>query len=259
MLKKIMLAQTILLFVVVSGFSLTTTEKKPVPSPWNESMAEASANRIKPPVGEVTPVYWVDEIPVIDGIFGEWEGFDGPTTRVVVLGSSHDPKDGEARFVLKTDGSTLFIYSRVTDDIVNENKLSGSMAWRGDSVEMFIGIDTSSHKKYKMTDNQIRLVPVSKDDPFAFEVSINDVTKTSQVSAAFSYNEDGYEVEAAIPLSILMIKELKPGQKIKCEFQLNDADDTERDRLVHWMSEKDDPWNDASVWGKGQVVKKGEE
>lgn len=258
MLKKIMLAQTIGLFVLVAGFSLTTTEKKPVPAPWDQSMAEAAGVRIKPPVGEVATIYWANEAPVIDAEFSEWAGLEGVKTRVVVLGAGHDPVDGEASFVVKTDGTTLFVYANVTDDLVNENKLPGSMAWRGDSVEMFIGTDTSTHNKFKIGDNQIRFVPVSKSDNFAFEIAINDVAKTSQTSAAFVYNDKGYELEAEIPLSILQIKELKLGQKVKCEFQLNDADETERDRLVHWMSERDDPWNDPSVWGKGLIVEQGE-
>ena len=63
-----------------------------------------------------------------------------------------------------------------------------------------------------------------------------------------------YEIEASLPLSLLEIDGLKPGQEVRCDFQINDADETERDRMVHWMSTGDTPYFDPSVWGKGKVV-----
>jgi hypothetical protein len=39
------------------------------------------------------------------------------------------------------------------------------------------------------------------------------------------------------------------------EFQINDADDgKERSRLVHWMSQEDKTYMDASTWGDGKVI-----
>lgn len=96
--------------------------------------------------------------------------------------------------------------------------------------------------------------PRNSSDPFDTELSINDITQNANTETAVVFTDSGYELESAIPLEMLQIEELKKGQKIKCEFQINDADSTERDRLVHWMSEHDDPWHNASVWGRGQVT-----
>ena len=55
--------------------------------------------------------------------------------------------------------------------------------------------------------------------------------------------------------SLLSIKKLKPKQKVRGDFQINDADDgKERSRLIHWNSGKDNTYVDASSWGDGLVV-----
>ena len=75
------------------------------------------------------------------------------------------------------------------------------------------------------------------------------------IKAAIVYGDAGYRIEAAIPVSLLNAKPLKNGQKVRLEFQINDADGgKERSRLVHWMSEKDAAYMDASTWGDGRVV-----
>lgn len=252
---KFMFASTFVAALLLLSSCLTTTEKRIMAPPWTPTVADEAALKIKPPIDEIVPVYWDESEQIIDGKFEEWENLTGPVTRVVVFGSYHDPEDAEAGFVLKTDGKTLYIYSNITDDVVNENELQGSMAWRSDSVEIFFGTDTSIHTGFRMSDNLIRIVPKNRLDPFDYELSINDISQNTKTEAAIVFTEKGYELEMAIPLNILQIESLKPGQKIKCEFQINDADTTERDRLVHWMSEHDDPWYDASVWGRGQVTK----
>lgn len=233
--------------------------------PWIPAEPVMSESEVAnlPDQDTIVPVYFSEEdVPVIDGDFSEWQGLDGPLTRLAVFGGSHVPEDAEAFFVLRTDGVNLFVYARVTDDLTHENFLPGSLAWRGDTVELFIGTNTSRHKKYLLGDNQLRLVPRSKDLPETDVVSNQRTIEASSVDSSkgeifaswTSYNENGYEIESAIPLSLLMIDELKLNQKIRCDFQVNDADETERDRMIHWISNKDTPWFDPSVWGNGRVV-----
>lgn len=254
----VFMSSCLTMFDSFMGSCFTMTEKEPIPSPWTPDMVDKAAAKIKPPVDEIVPFYLVDKGPEIDGDFMEWQGLVGAVTKIVVLGSVHDPMDVEASFFLKTDGENLFVYVSVIDDIPNENGLSGSMAWRGDSVEVFLGTDTSTHDKFKIGDNHIRIVPKNMLDPFDYELSINDISKVEKTSAAVIFTETGYEIEASIPLKLLQIQELKEGQNLKCEFQVNDGDNAERDRLVHWMSETDNPWSNPSVWGRGIVVKKEE-
>ena len=253
-------------FLTVLSGCVTSYPKHVMDPPWipAESAAEDGGVGMRPDPDTQVPVYFSKtDVPVIDGTFDEWSGLDGPLTRLVVYGGGHVPEDAEAFFVVRTDGINLFIYSRVSDDLPHENFLPGSMAWRADTPEIFFGTATAKHRKYQKGDNQIRLVPRSKEDMMEVDIVINQRTVGAYMTsgqegaifaAAAKYSDSGYEIEAAIPLSLMMIDELKPGRKVRCDFQINDADETERDRMVHWMSEKDTPWFDPSVWGNGIVV-----
>lgn len=136
------------------------------------------------------------------------------------------------------------------------NKFPVAQAWRGDSIEFFFGTDTSNHKFYKNTDKRVRIVPTNKANKFAYEIGINDVAvQSTEIKVAVVFNDTGYEIEAALPFSLMNIKELKVGQKIRADFQINDADGgKERTRLIHWNSPKDNTYLDASSWGDGKVV-----
>ncbi len=193
--------------------------------------------------------------PPIDGTVQDWDGLKGSSPQVFVFGGYKGPQDPSAVFVLRSDNRKLFIYAEVIDSIANENELPAPIAWRNDSVEIFIGTDTRSHVNFAPGDNQIRLVPVSRKNIHAIGVSVNDliVDTEKDVEGAVVYTDKGYRIVAAIPLRLLRIKGFKPGQPIRCEFQINDATTGERENLVHWKSKKDDPYCDASAWGDGVV------
>ena len=245
----------VLLAALLFTGCLSTTAKRTMPPPWVP--AEGEAQHRLPPVGEVAPLFYLSEAPVIDGSFDEWDGLVSAEPWVSVYGGGHVPDDASAVFALATDGTALYIYSDVTDDQPNENPLSPAMAWRNDSVEIFVGTETGRHQRFAYSDSQIRIVPVSRDDITAYSLAINDVDYSEQTDARVVFSENGYTIEAVIGLDLLRIERLQPGQKVRVEFQINDGDETERDRLVHWMSEKDDPWFDPSVWGDGEVVDAG--
>ena len=232
---------------------LTTTARRPVPPPWVPPTGDAV--ELEPPVGVVVPVYWMpDNPPEIDGEFGEWDGLETADPYVSVYGGGHEPDDASGRFVVATDGDVLYLFAEIVDDQPNENPLTPAMAWRNDSVEFFFGVITGRHRTFQEGDNQIRVVPVNRDDPFEYSLAINDVDMTRQSLGAAAFTEQGYTVEAAVDLALLRIESLREGQDVRVEFQINDGDETERDRLVHWMSENDDPWFDPSVWGDGRIV-----
>ena len=255
-----------LVLVLLTMACVTNYPKVTMDPPWIPEATASSeeGESIRPAADAKVPIFFSQEdVPAIDGDFDEWAGLDGPITRLAVYGGGHDPADAEAFFVLRTDGVNLYIYSRTTDDVPNVNYLPGSMAWRGDTPEVFFGTSTSKHKKYTSGDNQLRIVPRSKENPMEVDIVINqrtayegmlDAPEGALLSAAARYFDDGYEIEASIPLSYMEINGLKVGQKVRCEFQVNDADATERDRMVHWMSDKDSPWFDPSVWGNGVVI-----
>lgn len=237
---------------------LTTTEKKIIDPPWRPA-AETASNGIssKPPIGQIAPVFYSkDKIPAIDGSFDEWAGLDGVHTRVMVYGGLFNQANTDSLFVVRTDGINLYLYADVTDDSPNANALPAPQAWRGDSIEFFFGTDTMYHTFYKNTDKRIRIVPKSKTNKFSYDVSINDVSiQNDEIKVAIAFSETGYKVEACVPLSQMNVKSLKIGQKVRLECQINDADfGKERSRLLHWMSQKDVSYMDASTWGDGKVV-----
>lgn len=257
-MKRILIKTVLLSVVCMLASCLTTTEKKIMPPPWKPSAESAAAGTTnKPPVGQIAPVYFSkDKLPAIDGDFAEWEGLKGVNTRVMVYGGLFNPANTDGNFILRTDGPNLYIYANISDDSPNVNPLPAAQAWRGDSVEFFFGTETLYHTFYKNTDRRVRIIPKSKTNKFAYDISFNDVSSPSdEIKVAVVYSETGYKVEAKIPLSLLNSKPLKMGQKVRCEFQINDADNgKERGRLVHWMSEKDVSYMDASTWGDGKVV-----
>ncbi len=244
---------------------LTITEKQIIPPPWRPAPVEGVEGFDgKPPIGQIAPVYFsTTEVPQIDGNFSEWEGLKGVYTRVMVYGGLFNPKNSDGHFVVRTDGENLYLFADITDDDPTVNPFPAPQAWRGDSIEFFFGTDTSPHKFYSGTDKRMRFVPKSKSNPRQVEISINDQTVSiPDLQAAFVYSDTGYRLEAKIPLSALNNNPLKMGQKVRMEFQINDADEgKERSRLVHWMSQEDKSYMDASTWGDGKVQalsKKGE-
>ncbi|OQX29637.1 MAG: hypothetical protein B0D92_02645 [Spirochaeta sp. LUC14_002_19_P3] len=260
-----------ILFVCIATFTalagcVTNYPKAVMEPPWvpaEPAGGEGEAEGRPDPDTQVPVYFSSSDLPLIDGNFSEWGGLDGPLTRLAVYGGRHVPEDAEAFFVLRTDGVNLYIYCRASDDITHENFLPGSMAWRGDTPELFFGTALGKHKKYQTGDNQIRLVPRSKENMENVDIVVNQRTVdgymvSGQEGAVFGaaavYSETGYQIEAAIPLSLLSIDALAPGRKVRLDFQINDADETERDRMIHWMSDKDTPWFDPSVWGDGIVV-----
>ena len=199
--------------------------------------------------------YSSSKSPVIDGEFKEWDGLDGIHVRRMVYGGVFNPENTDGLFKVRADDNFLYIFADILDDQPQENNFPAPQAWRDDSIEFFFGTDTGYHTFYKNTDHRIRIVPQSKKNKFAYDVGVNDVSMNGSIKAAVVYSEHGYKIEAAVPFSLLSIKKLKPKQKVRGDFQINDADDgKERARLIHWNSSKDNTYVDASSWGDGIVV-----
>jgi hypothetical protein len=199
-------------------------------------------------------VLYLGDPPVIDGDFSDWVGLQGSTTNVIVFAGQRKPDEGIGFFILRSDNKDLYIYADVHDLKPREVDLPAPIAWRDDSVEIYIGVVTAPHDRYAKDDNHIRIVPVSKQDIFAFDLSVNDVGVAERCSAAVVYKPDGYTIEARIPLELLLIKKFAINQPIRLEFQVNDAAKVERDRLTHWKSPRDDPYYDPKSWGDGVVL-----
>lgn len=200
-------------------------------------------------------IYLGTTAPTIDGQDDDWAGLLGTSPRVWTFGGAKAPGDPGGVFVLRSDNKNLYILADITDSVANENELPAPLAWRNDSVEIMVGIDTSNHTKYVKTDAQIRLVPVSRTAERTFAASVNDriVDTERDVKGVTTYTDRGYRIEAKIPFRLLGWKELAVGQAIRAEFQINDGNSGERENMLHWRSKYDVTYYNPSVWGDGVV------
>ena len=241
--------------ILITSFTscLAINAKKIIEPPYyppEEAFADAGEKE-----KNFTVYYSSSKSPVIDGEFKEWEGLDGIHVRRMVYGGMFNPENTDGLFKVRADDAYLYIYADIIDDQPQENKFPAPQGWRDDSIEFFFGTDTGYHTFYRNTDHRVRIVPQSKANKTAYDVSLNDVSMNGSIKAAIVYSETGYTIEAAVPFSLLSIKKLKPKQKVRGDFQINDADDgKERSRLIHWNSGKDNTYVDASSWGDGVVV-----
>lgn len=252
-MKKINLFILSVCSVFCFASCLTVNAKKIVEAPY---IPEAQ-DIVEVTVEKEFPIYYSKEsLPVIDGEFDDWDGLEGIHVRTMVYGGTFNPDNADGHFVYRTNGSTLFLFADITDDDPRTNAYEIAQAWRGDSIEIFFGTDTSSHKFYKPTDVRVRIASNSEEDINDVNISFNDVlTVNPEIQVAYVFDERGYKIEAAIPLSLLGGKEIKLNQKVRGDFQINDADGgKERIRLIHWNSRADNTYLDASSWGNGRVV-----
>ena len=255
MKKQTLLCAGLISGVLMTLFSscLTVHAKKIIEAPYlpPEEAFESAGEQEK----NFKVYYSSSKSPVIDGDFKEWEGLDGVKVRRMVYGGMFNPQNTDGLFKVRADDAFLYIYADITDDDPQENTFPAPQGWRDDSIEFFFGTDTGYHTFYKNTDHRVRIVPKSKTNKTAYDVSVNDVSMSGSIKAMVVYRENGYTIEAAVPFSLLSIKNLKPKQKVRGDFQINDADGgKERSRLIHWNSGKDNTYLDASSWGDGIVV-----
>ena len=255
MKKQKLIFAGLLCGILMTSFSscLAINAKKIVDAPYyppEEAFADAGEQEKNFKV-----YYSGSKSPVIDGDFKEWDGLDGIHVRRMVYGGMFNPENTDGLFKVRADDSFIYLFADIIDDQPQENKFPAPQGWRDDSIEFFFGTDTGYHTFYKSSDHRVRIVPQSKTNKSAYDVSLNDVSMNGSIKAAIVYSEHGYKVEAAIPFSLMSIKKLKPKQKVRGDFQINDADDgKERARLIHWNSGKDNTYLDASSWGDGVVV-----
>ena len=254
-MKKFRLVFLPTLFIpLLLSSCLTVHAKKIVEAPYIPEEAFSDAV----PVKEANSYFYYSEndVPEIDGEFNEWKDLEGVHTNQMVYGGSFNPSNADGYFIVRTDGKNLYVFADVTDDDPNINTLEPAAAWRGDGVEFFFGTDTSKHTYFKDSDVRVRIVPHSKSDIFDVGVGLNDTPVASdEIKVAAVYSEHGYKVEGKFPLSLLGGKDLSLKQKVRCDFQINDADNgKERTGLLHWNSPNDNTYSDPSSWGNGKVI-----
>jgi hypothetical protein len=185
-----------------------------------------------------------------------WDGMQG--TKVSLHPWTGGPQDANGTFYLAADAANLYMRAVVSDASPQENKKTMSNAWNATSIEFFFGTNTSAHRNYASTDKRVRLFGKDKNDPNNVAVGINDkALKADQYKAYITWQEKGYIIEAALPLSLFGISALTDKQPVRCEFRINHAKpNAARSVIVNWRTPTDDAHQNPSVWSDGEVVAK---
>jgi hypothetical protein len=185
-----------------------------------------------------------------------WNGMQG--TKVSLHPWTGGPADANGTFYLAADVTNLYLRAEVNDASPQENKKTMSNAWNGTSIEFFFGTNTSAHRNYASTDKRVRLFGKDKNDPNNVAVGVNDkALKPEEYKAYIIWQDKGYIIEAALPLSLFGIKSLSVGQPVRCEFRINHAKTSAaRSVIVNWRTPTDDAHQNPSVWSDGEVVAK---
>jgi hypothetical protein len=185
-----------------------------------------------------------------------WDGMQG--TKVSLHPWTGGPEDAAGVFYLAADNTNLYLRAVVSDASPQENKKTMSNAWNATSIEFFFGTNTGPHKNYAVTDKRVRIFGRDKNDPNNVAVGINDkALKADQYKAHITWQEKGYIIEAALPLSLFGITALTGNQPVRCEFRINHAKPgAARSVIVNWRTPTDDAHQNPSVWSDGEVVVK---
>ncbi len=208
--------------------------------------------------------------PVIDGTFVDWN--DPPTVRMRRSKQSPEQRrdfpfgdddafKGDIR-ALWTD-THLYVGAEVTDSTPLVNPHQGTEVWRGDSLELYIGFPgPTDSTTYPPGFHQIVVSPGNGGEGgFAWNFKALDREAHPDGRAipgaevAASRTDDGYVLEAAIPLSEFGAT-AGEGSVIAFDMHLNNAfspDSESGGAVLIWNGDSDD-WRDPSDWGAAVIL-----
>ncbi|MBN2616784.1 MAG: hypothetical protein JXR64_00585, partial [Spirochaetales bacterium] len=134
------------------------------------------------------------------------------------------------------DNKYLYVLVDVVDKELNN---ASENPWEQDSIEIFIDQNNEKSTSYQQDDAQYR---VSYTNFVTFNGGDQDGFKS-----AVSLTEQGYMVEVAVPISYI---EMKPGQVIGFDVQINNADSSgSRVGVRNWANSTNLGYQDTSDFG----------
>lgn len=164
----------------------------------------------------------------------------------VLSGTVSNAADLSGTFKALWDNTYLYILADVTDDT---QKNDSQNSYDDDCIEVYVDADNAKASTYDANDVQ-------------YSFGWNDGTTIGSIPSSYSKTgvsyvavdkTGGYIVEARIPWTTL---QLTPAldKVIGIDFMINDDDDgTGRDSKIAWTAATDDAWQDASLFGIGQL------
>ncbi|MBN1895425.1 T9SS type A sorting domain-containing protein [bacterium] len=194
--------------------------------------------------------------PAIDGEFEDlWD-------EVPVIPASHymdfdyidDFFDLSMTSRLAWDADYLYAFVRVWDEILIRD---GTGDYQDDGIELYFDGDFSHGAVYDgVNDMQIAFRYQDGPEPLAAAEQTGSISgfDLSGVRQASRKTEDGVQLEAAFPMSLLQIPP-SPGSILGIEMDYNDDDDgNARDSKLKTYSESDDTWQNPGLMWPARLI-----
>jgi hypothetical protein len=178
-------------------------------------------------------VAYLDQPPVLDGIWDEWTTTSYTATNLVYgAAQMTDRNDLGASFRVGWDNKYLYLAVKVGDDAYVQRDTLANI-YNGDSIE--ISLDTELQADFESSqlnsdDYQVRISPGNPDPGKHPEAYLwfprNISTSLSQVKIGAVGGQDLYRLEAALPWSVFDITP-QPGMHFGFVLRVNDDDEVE--------------------------------
>lgn len=171
-----------------------------------------------------------------------------------------DGNDATCSFSVVADNEWLYVAFRITDDEILTGEVTGNDLWQDDSVEVYIDANHARTDTYEPDDAQIT---IGADNIELGNIEEPDLGGTGDgattgTQAAVVESDDGWIVEAAIPLSNDKWDiEPEDGLVIGFNVHFNDDDDGgDRDHKLIWsLNDVDDAsWDNTSRFADLEFV-----
>jgi len=186
---------------------------------------------------------------------------DGSNPRRVITsrgGAWDGPKDLSAKVQLMYDADYLYIAANVTDDTLR-NTREPYEASAGDCLEVFLCSDPQLTYKRRgkvrprPADRKLTLAPTSRQGTPVILLGLAPLDRSAAEIACIT-RPNGYVMEARIPLSVLNGTDWKPGDRLRFELGLHDADRSGNAMTkIYWNAESRRGWSDPDLWGLAEI------
>ena len=178
--------------------------------------------------------------PVIDGLSNKiWKKVKPIKLTNLLYGNDNSDTDISAWMKLLWDDSNLYLFVHITDDIKSNKDNRDN---NRDGIEIYL--DTDNDKPWSYGDYEYRLRYTRDGD----SVDIIKGKLLGKISARQKENEDGYQMELAIPWSV--VNDISSeDQFVGVEVQVIDNDNEERSVKLAWYGKQDLARRSPMFWG----------
>jgi len=228
------------------------------------AFSSCASNKAASGSADVARVYLVQQGPTPGQSGNFWDDLVGTVVeRRPWGGTAQDSATGI--FYLAADDKNLYLRAEIKDvsPSVRPPDMDPGMGWNGTSLQLFFGVKTNRRVMYTEGDSGLTIwVTHAPGAPANRRVAVTKgrpMNERQFRGAVVEWTNNSYIVEVSFSLDALEIyKPFRNGQKIRCEFRINQAAPNNGDRsyIINWRTPTDDAWHDPSVWSDGYVIQR---